>query len=469
MLAFFTDPYSNELLISTFSRYNYYVDFNTSKDLFGCEYLSSSFTSCLDYLTKNLGGTYSQIELIFNHTVFPYYMIFNKRDNINICHDEYLCIGKQLFFCPACLREDVEKYGETYFHREHQLDGIPICSKHRIVLKKYENEITWYSIIDYNMFDIRNVELNEIEILNESKYDKLWQISKLSYDLLSCKPINYINHDILVNYYKKVLYEKGFVNKSGIINKNNLEKEIIDFYGDEILCILDENYKNDRSLHWLNDIFNEQTHPIRHLTLINFLGKSINEVLNDIDKDYTPLGDGPWLCINKICNHYEKAVIKKVKVISENSLKAPYGIFECRFCGFKYSRHFEDVWYDCTYHPRYSKRRYTIKEIIDYGELWYNTLKNYVINDNYSIAKISSKMKCSSYIILEQAKKLNIEVNQSLLENYKQQCIELIKLNPDISRTELYSILNYKYTQISKHDWKWLDNNVPKYQRRKKL
>ncbi len=467
MLAFFTDPYPNELLISTFSRYNYYADYNTSKDLFGCEYFSGSFTSRLDYLAKNLGGTYSHMELIFNHTLLPYYMIFKKSENIDKNYYEYLCIFKQLFFCPACLREDVEKYGEPYFHREHQLEGIPICSKHRIILKKYENEITWYSVVNYNRFDIRKIELNEIEILDEAKYDKLWQISKLSYDLLSCMPTKYINHDILVNYYKKVLNEKGFVNKSGIIDKNNLEKEIINFYGDEILCILDENYRTERGLHWLNNIFTKQTHPVRHLILINFLGKSINEILNDIDKDYTPFGDGPWICINTICNHYEKAVIKKVKVISENSLKEPYGIFECKFCGFKYSRHFNDDGFGYTFHPYHSKRVYKIKAIIDYGYLWYDTLKNYVINDNYSIDKISRKMNCSSYTILEHAKKLNIEVNQSVLENYKQQCIELIKLDPDISRTELYSILNYKYTQILKHDWKWLDNNVPKSKKKK--
>jgi hypothetical protein len=33
-------------------------------------------------------------------------------------------------YCPACAKEDFEKYGTTYWHIEHQVPGISACSKH---------------------------------------------------------------------------------------------------------------------------------------------------------------------------------------------------------------------------------------------------------------------------------------------------------------------------------------------------
>jgi len=32
--------------------------------------------------------------------------------------------------CPLCVKEDRERYGETYWHLSHQLQGIDVCHKH---------------------------------------------------------------------------------------------------------------------------------------------------------------------------------------------------------------------------------------------------------------------------------------------------------------------------------------------------
>ncbi|MBN3762327.1 TniQ family protein [Burkholderia sp. Ac-20365] len=39
-----------------------------------------------------------------------------------------------LKYCPTCLDEDLQKFGETYWHREHLLPGVCICTIHRQTL-----------------------------------------------------------------------------------------------------------------------------------------------------------------------------------------------------------------------------------------------------------------------------------------------------------------------------------------------
>ena len=35
-----------------------------------------------------------------------------------------------LRYCPLCLQEDIEKYGEAYWHRAHQIWVMDKCHKH---------------------------------------------------------------------------------------------------------------------------------------------------------------------------------------------------------------------------------------------------------------------------------------------------------------------------------------------------
>ncbi len=37
--------------------------------------------------------------------------------------------------CPKCVEEDKHRFGEPYFHRRHQLEGIDVCLKHQLILQ----------------------------------------------------------------------------------------------------------------------------------------------------------------------------------------------------------------------------------------------------------------------------------------------------------------------------------------------
>ncbi len=39
-----------------------------------------------------------------------------------------------LCFCPLCMKQETEQFGEPYWHRLHQIPGVTCCPKHRVKL-----------------------------------------------------------------------------------------------------------------------------------------------------------------------------------------------------------------------------------------------------------------------------------------------------------------------------------------------
>lgn len=62
-----------------------------------------------------------------------YEALLRMHGNFNNCYPfqkNQRGTGRFLRYCPMCAKEDREKYGETYWHRIHQIEGIQICRKH---------------------------------------------------------------------------------------------------------------------------------------------------------------------------------------------------------------------------------------------------------------------------------------------------------------------------------------------------
>ena len=51
---------------------------------------------------------------------------------------------ERLRYCPDCAREDMERYGETYWHRMPQLPGVEYCLKHGTPIR--DSEVTFRQI-----------------------------------------------------------------------------------------------------------------------------------------------------------------------------------------------------------------------------------------------------------------------------------------------------------------------------------
>lgn len=193
MITYMPEFYPDELLYSLLTRYyvkSGYVTYTfVTQELFGSsrgkpsvEFINQLSPEALSAITKNC----SLKQVIMKHTMFPYYGRFlpeSRRNNaysamlsINPVYRNHLAVPKRgkddphfLRYCPQCAKEDREKYGETYWHRAHQLLDVDICPIHKCTLQNSNvliNSQMFYDA-DSNVPETKDVEYCEdnIEIL----------------------------------------------------------------------------------------------------------------------------------------------------------------------------------------------------------------------------------------------------------------------------------------------------------------
>lgn len=158
MIAFFPAPYPDELIYSQISRYHQRsgcVRFVfTAEDTYqagkvvhpSIEFVNKYTDDAMNWLTKD--APWEQV--IAEHTMCPSYIRFlplQRRkeavEGIINCNGNWknlMCLPilnekRYLRYCPECAKDDREKYGETYWHREHQIPRIRVCPKHKMFLE----------------------------------------------------------------------------------------------------------------------------------------------------------------------------------------------------------------------------------------------------------------------------------------------------------------------------------------------
>lgn len=66
---------------------------------------------------------------------------FDLQGMVSVGDPEWRVIARsipKLKYCPVCMKEEVEAYGESYWHREHQIPSITACRKHKCRLIDYK-------------------------------------------------------------------------------------------------------------------------------------------------------------------------------------------------------------------------------------------------------------------------------------------------------------------------------------------
>ena len=154
MMVFFPEMYEDELAYSLFARYHVHAGHltfrATAEDLFVNKDVipSTEFIVPLtEEAVKMIARTMPLSEFVEKHTMLPYYTRFlplerrKKAFDLMMAMDRtfYDCLyirknktemRKYMRYCPLCAAIDRKKYGETYWHRKHQLTGIDICAEH---------------------------------------------------------------------------------------------------------------------------------------------------------------------------------------------------------------------------------------------------------------------------------------------------------------------------------------------------
>lgn len=158
MIAYFPEIYPDELVYSLLSRFyqqSGYISYvYAAEDIYVYKQVRPDhyFINVLSpEMKKMITKQLSMEQLIEKHTMYPYYARFMKPNrkkkafeslvNLNGNYSNLLVVPQRknkepryLRYCPICAKQDREQYGETYWHRSHQMIGIEICPIHKCYL-----------------------------------------------------------------------------------------------------------------------------------------------------------------------------------------------------------------------------------------------------------------------------------------------------------------------------------------------
>lgn len=236
MLSFFPTPYPDELWYSVLSRYFAYSGYfakcrnnSVNRDLLGNRmrrYVPFYGTNLNNFLTQLPNNFITADEIILQHTLYPYYARFFDASRKENALQTMLGEGKQhsslmllmgneqtktkhdkyLRYCPFCSQEDMEQYGETYWHRIHQIDDLRICPKHNVFLNN-----SHFLTISSKKLCPPIYEIEEADTTSVSPEEL--NFAKLSMDVLNA-PIDSFTHCVR-DVFGYALLRKGYVKPNG--------------------------------------------------------------------------------------------------------------------------------------------------------------------------------------------------------------------------------------------------------------
>jgi hypothetical protein len=302
-MSFLPEPYPDELFYSILSRYcrhsgNYYLK-HTLLDIYNSVNRRSNpiLQLDIDNVIDRMKITNIDAEsLIQNHTLLPFFATFISSQRYDTAIDSlrqgnsqgiYCSLGinsssiilnRTLYHCSDCIKEDSKKYGETYWHRIHQVPGVFYCPVHFTRLLYLEENVEQLKQKDY-------INPNELRFESAAKdtsgdEPELLHIAKeIEYMLTHQKEISDISHNCYPysHLYKEVLYRNGMASKNGRIKQSLLLDDFSQKYSQGLLETLRFNnasISSYESVKWVMDLIrreNRAHHPLKHILLIRYL------------------------------------------------------------------------------------------------------------------------------------------------------------------------------------------------------
>jgi hypothetical protein len=489
--SFFPQLLPGEALLSACARYKDRLgvenDRQTTRDLFHAKNVTVSLTlpTNLKVFIQTLpkGHGYTEEHIIANHTLFPYYAFGLSDTRAKKLHADMMgSNGKAIHlstgitaspipkpryarFCPTCLKEDIENYGETYWHISHQIPGICVCPKHAVWLEDSTFPIRGQSA-KYKLEPPRKVAIflnpSPLNLAKSIDRHRLWlakeAMSTMELTPLRSEPIKLRKH------YLHLLHQKGLALSNGRLKIQKILDAFNNFYPQNFLkelgCEIQANTKESWLLRNLR-LSEERISPIQHLLVIHFLGWDVKSIsANPIIKLDMPFGSGPWHCLNQVCLYHLQKTIQAVTIHHKEGF--PVGVFSCPKCGYTYSRRGPD---------RSSEDKYRKPRIIDYGHQWREKIIKLSADSKISLRAKARELGVDPKTVLRHQ---NLKSSGHGLEgSHKSKktkeiksrrtlWLALVKQHPGLGVAELRKLSPSTYSWLYRNDRSWLMTQRPK-------
>jgi hypothetical protein len=507
MICIFPDPHPDELLYSVCARYNALMDYPNSatatRDFFGEGGVAAvvGLPNRLDHLVAALplGHLYSIDELIYRNTHYPFYAPFLPPNRALLVRNAMLESGHNrvaeriglsadrlkmpthLQFCPSCIEQDRANFGETYWHRVHQIPGVEVCPHHAVFLEK--SNTLWRNSRNPSVaFPAeQSVYDSPVRTLDTSEHIQRIQLNIAQYALwlLEWSGGNIVGQTLRLRYHN-LLVRQGLAYYNGQVRTAQLVRKLLDYYSNELLSRLGCEFRNPHS-NWLLRLLHIHKagvtqHPIRHILFLILIGCSPEDVLDSFI-EFKPFGDGPWPCLNHASGHYAEPRVFSCRVTDgeKKNKGKPIGTFSCS-CGFIYTRTGPDEAKD---------KCFKWISIHSYGPGWGKLLKLLWEDTSVTLRQVSQELGVNELTVKRRAISLGLtfprptpgsmRFNGEILNRYKlkrksihekqninrETLLSLVNDNPQASRAELQALAPHLLDWLRRWDREWLNTSLP--------
>lgn len=288
MLGYFPVPYPDELLYSVIARYAVHTGLfdnhkAVSRDIFsdGAAVAVPDLPSHLYVFAKNVSAVWhtNPNQIISALTLAPFYLPFLDAEKAilviksmkSYCGDDIhtrcgiaaSCIRQPEYFryCPKCLEQQKNLYGEPYWRRAHQLPGIELCMEHRCLLinsgsyfhpKNKHEYVPAVSIFDSPSVEFFNCNRTEVKVY------------KLIQELMLNDNNNAFSFSQWTQFYQELAFQLGLKTGERVNHRDVYMLLKTAYSGTRFYRLLDPSGNHN----WLTCLFRKHRksfHPIRHL------------------------------------------------------------------------------------------------------------------------------------------------------------------------------------------------------------
>jgi hypothetical protein len=398
-IGYFPNLYPDEILGSAVARYRVHTmasfDAHVNKELYGKGQLHTSIA-----LPRGLIDLHELIEpfiglsleeLVSRATLYPYYTAFaNKDTKARILRKmlqqrqgqrgQHRIGGREppiirMKVCQSCISEDVVRFGESYWHRTHQLDCVHFCEKHITPLMEAVVPIGTRKALCALTPQV--VTRPYLPYLSERSRQRLFEIASLARQYLDGSII----HDRTITRSSPPKAFRDLYALGRFLNTTNIRRDFIHFFGNQCLDILGIQLTQENKIDWIRDIFSSRWIPIKHVATQLFHHEfAIPRCALVRGKDHVQekIKMRVWKCQNPAAPHFGQRVITNVHLTKDFERNGGV-VFKCT-CGY----HFFIQSKSWNFYSEPTERK-----VFEFGDLFIKTVRELKLQGmrNIDIAK----------------------------------------------------------------------------------
>jgi len=498
MISHFPVLYPGELLYSGCGRFSDRMKYPTigatMLELFGNRLAvpAVDLPHQIDRLVENLppGHIYNADTLIDQHTLLPLYAPFLTIRNFDRMRASMRGASRRttnllagisagrvrpplyLRNCPCCDAENIKRYGETYWHRLHQIPGVDICPYHDVFLQdsnvlriNTKNRHAFHTA--QHAFRSENVQAVDPENRTHLLIATLAKTAAGIIDKLRLPegPL------AVRERYEDRLQASGYLTLGGSIRLGDLRRDLIKVFTAPLLALLQSDLPDEPGAGWLAPMFSPRERinaPLRHLLLMTFFGDTADSFFDKGVTRAQPSAGSSYPCLNVVCPAHSQPLIENLEYKRTKDRRRILTLFRCPTCGQASTRNNEGK---------------KLKRVIEWGHLWEEKLKLLWSDLSLSVTHIKHALHSDHMTIKRHAAKAGLpfpRLRQGrpsvmkftmplkksrarfTVEARRAEYIDLRNAQPMATGRQLRESHAGLVTWLYRHDREWMLKNAPR-------